>query len=97
MLKKTMQIIALILTLTFIGCEDDPVSSTDELTVDLINDEFPEAQQEVMQVFGEIAQSIKNGDMDKLIQVVVNLLSNAVMEEKQMKLMNAVFLVLLRK
>lgn len=67
MLKKTMHIIALILTLTFIGCEDDPVSSTDELTVDLINDEFPEAQQEVMQVFGEIAQSIKNGDMDKLI------------------------------
>lgn len=35
--------------------------------VDLINSDFPEAKQEVMQTFGEIAQSIKDGDMDKLI------------------------------
>ena len=35
--------------------------------VDLINDEFPEAKQEVMETFGAIAQSIKDGDMDKLI------------------------------
>ncbi|WP_298550935.1 nuclear transport factor 2 family protein [uncultured Algibacter sp.] len=35
--------------------------------VDLINDEFPEAQQEVMGTFGAIAQSIKDGDLDKLI------------------------------
>ena len=35
--------------------------------VDLINDEFPEAQQEVMETFGAIAQSIKDGDIDKLI------------------------------
>lgn len=34
---------------------------------DLINDEFPEAQQEVLETFGAIAQSIKDGDMDKLI------------------------------
>jgi ketosteroid isomerase-like protein len=34
---------------------------------DLINDEFPEAKQEVMETFGAIAQSIKDGDMDKLI------------------------------
>ena len=36
-------------------------------TIDLINDEFPEAKQEVMKTFGEIAQSIKGGDMDNLI------------------------------
>lgn len=35
--------------------------------IDLINDEFPEAKQEVMETFGAIAQSIKEGDMDKLI------------------------------
>jgi len=36
-------------------------------SVDLINDEFPEAKQEVMETFGAIAQSIKDGDIDKLI------------------------------
>ncbi|MFT4848186.1 MAG: ketosteroid isomerase-like protein [Sediminicola sp.] len=35
--------------------------------VDLINNEFPEAKQEVMETFGAIAQSIKDGDLDKLI------------------------------
>ncbi len=35
--------------------------------VDLVNDEFPEAKQEVIKTFGEMAQSIKDGDLDKLI------------------------------
>lgn len=35
--------------------------------IDLINDEFPESQQEIMETFGGIAQSLKDGDMDKLI------------------------------
>lgn len=35
--------------------------------VDPINDEFPKAKQEVMETFGAIAQSIKDGDLDKLI------------------------------
>jgi ketosteroid isomerase-like protein len=47
-----------ILGLLFSGCQAQ---------VDLINDEFPEAEQEVMETFGAIAQSIKDGDMDKLI------------------------------
>lgn len=34
---------------------------------DLIKDEFPEAKQEIIETFGEIAQSLKDGDMDKLI------------------------------
>ena len=38
-----------------------------ESGTDLINDEFPEAKQEVLETFGAIAQSIKDGDMDKLI------------------------------
>ena len=35
--------------------------------IDLINDEFPEAKQEVLETFVAIAQSIKDGDIDKLI------------------------------
>jgi len=35
--------------------------------IDLVNDDFPEAKQEVMETFGAIAQSIKDGDIDKLI------------------------------
>jgi len=35
--------------------------------LDLINDEFPEEKAEVMKTFGAIAQSIKNGEIDKLI------------------------------
>ena len=34
---------------------------------DLVHAEFPKAEQEVMETFGAIAQSIKDGDMDKLI------------------------------
>lgn len=54
------------------GCEEkeqkvEVVEVVEVVEIDLINDEFPEAQQEIMQTFGAIAQSIKDGDMDKLI------------------------------
>ncbi|MFL0352603.1 nuclear transport factor 2 family protein [Xanthomarina sp. GH4-25] len=42
-------------------------AQTAEVKVDLIQNEFPEAKQEVMETFGGIAQSILDGDMDKLI------------------------------
>jgi ketosteroid isomerase-like protein len=35
--------------------------------MDLVNDEFPKEQEEIKKTFGEIAQSIKDGDLDKLI------------------------------
>ena len=35
--------------------------------LNLINDEFPEAKAEVMKTFGAIVQSLKDGDLDKLI------------------------------
>ena len=35
--------------------------------IDLVNDEFPEEKQEVIDTFVEIANSIKEGDIDKLI------------------------------
>ncbi|MFL1011748.1 YybH family protein [Flavisericum labens] len=34
---------------------------------ELINAQFPKAEKEVMETFGAIAQSIKDGDIDKLI------------------------------
>jgi ketosteroid isomerase-like protein len=67
MLKHTTHIITVILILLIVGCKDDSVSPTNDATIDLINDEFPEAKAEVMATFGEIAQSIIDGDMDKLI------------------------------
>ncbi len=51
-----------------IGCkqkEQTPV--IEEVKIDIINDEFPEAKQEVIETFEAIAQSIKDGDIDKLI------------------------------
>ncbi len=56
-----MAVFALFIT----ACSDD--DDKNEVTIDLINDEFPEAKQEVMETFGAIAQSIIDGDMDKLI------------------------------
>lgn len=42
-------------------------SKVEEHRIDLINEEFPEAKQEVMETFAAIAQSIKDKDLDKLI------------------------------
>ena len=67
MLKQTIFIISAILILTVVGCKDDPVASTAGSNIDLINDEFPEAKQQVLDTFVGIAQSIKDGDIDKLI------------------------------
>ena len=54
--------------LIFIGCEDDPASPSKEEDLSyLLTNEFPEAKQEVIDTFVGIAQSIKDGDMDKLI------------------------------
>ena len=65
----------LLLTIMFFGlfftsCKDEGQNSkaeTEAVKIDLINDEFPEAKQEVMETFGAIAQSIIDGDIDKLI------------------------------
>ncbi|MDO6516690.1 nuclear transport factor 2 family protein [Zobellia uliginosa] len=55
-----------ILLLAVTSCEGQD-STEEEIKMDLINTDFPEAKQEVMETFGAIAQSIKDGDMDKLI------------------------------
>ncbi len=69
MWKTISYSIAFFAVLVFLSCEKDSVSSTTDSSanVDILNDEFPEAQQEVLDTFIGIAQSIKDGDMDKLI------------------------------
>ena len=66
MKKILIYSIVLFTVITFGGYEDELIAQTNG-TIDLINNEFPEAKQEVMETFGGIAQSIKDGDMDKLI------------------------------
>ncbi len=59
-----------ILLIAFMSCQENKQEKTAEVEVtkvDLINDEFPEAKQEVLETFGAIAQSIHDGDLDKLI------------------------------
>jgi len=58
--------IILLFALFITACSDDDTRNVTP-PIDLINDEFPVAQQEVMETFGAIAQSIIDGDMDMLI------------------------------
>jgi ketosteroid isomerase-like protein len=68
MKKILIYSIVLITVLIFVGCKDDPAAPSNGSTLeDYVNNEYPEAKQEVMETFGGIAQSIKDGDMDKLI------------------------------
>ena len=55
---KAKYALILILGLFVTGCSPK---------IDLINGEFPEAKKEIMKTFGEMAKSIKDGDIDKLI------------------------------
>ena len=56
-------IMVLVIGILITGCNQKEEVSK----VDLINDEFPEAKAEIMKTFGEMAKSIKEGDVDKLI------------------------------
>jgi len=70
---KTKLSIVIIVFLAFLslGCkqkeEEKIVVEVIEAPIDLINDEFPEAQKEIIETFGAITQSLKDGDMNKLI------------------------------
>ena len=67
---KTKLTFALIMIfgLLIIGCNQiDQKVEVEKAKIDIINDEFPEAKQEVIDTFVGIAQSIKDGDIDKLI------------------------------
>ncbi|WP_411896214.1 YybH family protein [Winogradskyella sp. A2] len=49
--------------------QEEKKIEVEEVKIDLINDEFPEAKQEVLETYEAIVQSIKEGDIDKLISL----------------------------
>ena len=65
MKTRGIVLILMIFTLVIAGCEE--TTDVKQPVINLVVDEFPEAKQEVMETFGAIAQSIIDGDMDKLI------------------------------
>ncbi|MBN4057861.1 nuclear transport factor 2 family protein [Olleya sp. AH-315-K02] len=65
---KLTVILIMIFGILITGCkQQEQKVEVEEVKIDLVNDEFLEAKQEVMETFGAIAQSIKDGDIDKLI------------------------------
>ncbi len=69
---KTRLALALALIMIFgaliIGCtKEDEAPEPKDFVEDIITPEYPKEKQEIMETFGAIAQSIKDGDMDKLI------------------------------
>lgn len=68
MKTKLTFVLIMITGIIISGCsKDEAEDPTANPKIDLINTEFPEYEQEVLETFGAIAQSIKDGDLDKLI------------------------------
>ena len=68
MKPKLIFTITMIIGIMVLGCKQQKQKvEVEEVRIDLINDEFPEAKQEIMETFGAIAQSLKDGDMDNFI------------------------------
>lgn len=71
MKTKLTFVLIMIFGIVITGCkqkeEKVEIVEVEKVKINLVNDEFPEAKQEVMETFGAIAQSIKDGDLDKLI------------------------------
>ncbi|WP_245967283.1 hypothetical protein [Ulvibacterium marinum] len=101
---KTKMTFATLLIFGVLISECIEKASAQEAKIDLLNDQFPEAQQEIMETFGAIAHSLKDGDMDKLIsfhaygpKFTEFKKENHVMEAKLMKHLNALFLAVSQK
>lgn len=56
-------ITSVVLILIMVGCNQH----VEQKKVDIVKETFPKAQEEIKQVMGGITQSIKDGDIDKLI------------------------------
>lgn len=69
-MKTKMTLLTIFLCLLNFGCkEQDPTAAATApvAEVDLIRDEFPDAKKEVEQTLADIMESIKDGNIDKLI------------------------------
>ncbi len=59
-----IMISAIILT----SCKEKEVeTNVEEIKVDLLNDDFPDAKKEISMTLDSIVQSVKDGDLDRLI------------------------------
>lgn len=68
MKTKLTFVMIMIFGIVITSCNQKDEKVEDEyVKVDLINDEFPQAKKEVMETWNAIVQSLKDGDMDKLI------------------------------
>tara|TARA_R110002033_G_scaffold60044_2_gene109904 strand:+ start:1093 stop:1620 length:528 start_codon:yes stop_codon:yes gene_type:complete len=71
MKAKMTFVFLLIFSIVALGCkqkeEKVEIVEVEEVKVDLINDEFPEAEKEIMETWEAIVQSLKDGDLDTLI------------------------------
>ncbi len=67
---KTKLTLALIMIFGILitGCKQkEQKVEVEEIKIDLVNDDFPEAKAEVMALMDELKQTIKDSDVDKLI------------------------------
>jgi len=68
MKTKFTLILLLAFGLLLISCKErGQTVEVEEVKIDLLNDEFPEAKAEVMALMDELKQTINDGDVDKLI------------------------------
>ena len=54
-------------TIFLVSCDNSDDQTPDPVPPDLVNTQYPEAEQEILATFAEIGQSLIDGDMDKLI------------------------------
>lgn len=68
---KTNLTFALFMIFGFLitGCKQEKKIDVEEVKIDLINDEFPDAKAEVIAFMDTLAQTIKNSEADKLISL----------------------------
>ena len=68
MKTKLTFVVIMIFGFLITGCKQKEQKVEVEVAkIDLVNDEFPEAKQEVLETWDAIVQSLKDGDIDKLI------------------------------
>ena len=68
MKTKLTFVVIMIFGFLITGCKQtEQKVEVEEVKIDLVNDEFPEAKKELLETWDAIVQSLKDGDMDKLI------------------------------
>ena len=67
MRTKLITILIFTFCLVFTNCKEKQTEEVEEVMIDLVNDEFPESKEAVVKTMDSIVQSIKDGDIDRLI------------------------------